>query len=99
VPPSDSIRAFAQVFDQVAEAYDEVRPGYPSALVDLAVERGGLGAGSRVLEVGSGTGKLTESLVEHGLTVDAVEPGQNMIAAARKRVGDTGSVTFHVGRF
>ena len=97
--PSGSLRSFGQVFDQVAEAYDDVRPGYPPEVVDLAVERGGLRAGSRVVEFGSGTGKLTESLVGRGLIVDAVEPGPNMIAAARRRIGDTGSVTFHVGRF
>ena len=97
--PSESLRSFGHVFDQVAEAYDEVRPGYPPELVDLAVARGRLGVGSRVLEVGAGTGKLTESLVERSLIVDAVEPGPNMIAAARKRIGDTGSVTFHAGRF
>ena len=93
------MRRFGQVFDQVAEAYDEVRPGYPAALVDRAVECGGLAPGSRVLEVGSGTGKLTELLVARGLRVDAVEPGPNMIAAARRRLGDAGEVTFHVGRF
>ena len=92
-------RQFGRVFDEVAEAYDEVRRGYPSALVDRAMERGGLSAGSRVVEVGSGTGKLTEALVERGLVVDAVEPGANMVAAARRRVGENAPVTFHIGRF
>jgi SAM-dependent methyltransferase len=31
--------------------------------------------------------------------VDAVEPGPNMIEAARKRVGAAGRVRFHLGRF
>ena len=55
--------------------------------------------GSRVLEVGCGTGKLTEALVERGLVVDAVDPGANMIAFARKRVRDSDAVEFHLGRF
>jgi ubiquinone/menaquinone biosynthesis C-methylase UbiE len=93
-----SLRRFGQVFDAVADAYDEVRPSYPAALVDAAAERGRLGAGSRVLEVGCGTGKLTELLTARGLVVDAVDPGANMVAAARKRVGD-GGVRFHVARF
>jgi SAM-dependent methyltransferase len=97
--PHQSTRRFGQVFDQVAEAYDKLRPGYPDSLIDLAIRRGHLGPGSRVLEVGSGTGKLTESLVGRQLLVDAVEPGSNMIAAARRRLGDTEAVTFHVGRF
>lgn len=97
--PDESVRRFGQVFDQVAEAYDKVRSGYPDSLIDLAIRRGGLGPGSRVLEVGSGTGKLTELLVERQLRIDAVEPGSNMIAAARGRLGATDAVTFHVGRF
>jgi SAM-dependent methyltransferase len=99
VNADDSARRFGQVFDQVAEAYDKVRSGYPESLIDLAIRRGGLGPGSRVLEVGSGTGKLTELLVKRQLRIDAVEPGSNMIAAARRRLGGTDAVTFHVGRF
>jgi SAM-dependent methyltransferase len=52
-----------------------------------------------VLEVGCGTGKLTELLAARGLAVDAVDPGPNMIRAAQRRVGDRAAVTFHVGRF
>ena len=96
---SGSLRGLGTVFDQVAEAYDEFRRGYPSALVDVAIERGGLARGSRVLEVGCGTAKLTESLVARGLLVDAVDPGPNMVAAARRRLGATDAVTFHVARF
>jgi SAM-dependent methyltransferase len=96
---SERSAAAGRHFDLGAEEYDAVRPGYPATLLELAFERGGLVAGSRALEVGCGTGKLTESLVERGLRVDAVEPGPNMIAMARKRVGDAASVTFHLGRF
>ena len=92
-------RQFGQVFDGVAEDYDAIRPGYPGELVDEALARGRLGAGARVLEVGCGTGKLTELLAARGLVVDAVDPGPNMIRAAQRRVGDRGNVTFHVGRF
>jgi ubiquinone/menaquinone biosynthesis C-methylase UbiE len=94
-----SARRFGRVYDQIAAAYDAVRPGYPPALVNVAVERGGLVPGSPVLEVGPGTGKLTELLVARGLSVDAVDPGPNMIEAARRRLGETDAVTFHVGRF
>lgn len=97
--PAEKLREFGQVFDDVATEYDEVRPSYPSALLDAAVERGGLGPGSRVLDVGCGTGKLTELLVGRGLVVDAIDPGANMLEAARRRVGPTDDVRFHLGRF
>jgi len=96
---SDALRSLGHVFDGVAEAYDAVRPGYPPELVDLALARGGLATGARVVEVGCGTGKLTELLAARGLDVDAVDPGPNMIAAARRRVGDAPHVRFHVARF
>ena len=92
-------RRRGEVFDDVAEAYDEVRRGYPASLVDAALERGALGPGSRVVEVGCGTGKLTELLVARGLDIDAVDPGIRMIEMARRRVGAPGRVRFHHGRF
>jgi ubiquinone/menaquinone biosynthesis C-methylase UbiE len=88
-----------EVFDGIAEAYDARRSGYPSEIVAAAVELAGLGAGSRVVEVGSGTGKLTEELVARGLRVDAVDPGPNMIEIARRRVKESDLVRFHLGRF
>ena len=91
-------RERGRLFDQAAEDYDKVRPTYPGALVDRALERGRLDAGSRVVEVGCGPGKLTELLGRRGLRVDAVDPGRNMIEVARRRVG-AAAVEFHVGRF
>jgi SAM-dependent methyltransferase len=90
---------YGGVFDAAAEAYDARRSGYPREIVSAAVEQAGLSPGGRVVEVGSGTGKLTEELVAFGLRVDAVEPGSNMIAVARRRVNDSDLVRFHLGRF
>jgi ubiquinone/menaquinone biosynthesis C-methylase UbiE len=86
------------VFDRVAEEYDRVRPGYPAFLVDTACSTARLRAGSRVLEVGCGTGKLTDALVERGLHVDAVDPGPQLVEVARRRLAGS-TVRFHVGRF
>lgn len=97
MPSHGSATRYGEVFDAVAESYDRERPSYPPALVEEVCAAAGLGRGSPVLEVGCGTGKLTEALVERGLSVDAVDPGANMIAFARRRTGDR--VRFHLGRF
>lgn len=70
------------VFDTVAVEYERHRPTYPDQLIDLVCQAGGLTTGDRVLEIGCGTGQLTRSLVARGLSVTAVEPGQNLISLA-----------------
>jgi SAM-dependent methyltransferase len=85
-------------FGRVAEQYERVRMEYPDALVDEVCARAGLGPGSRVLEIGSGTGKLTRRLVERGLAVEAVEPDPDLVEFAQGLL-PPGSVTFHVSRF
>ena len=96
---AETERPLGEVFDSVAEDYDLVRQGYPAVLVDAAVARGRLVDGSRVLEVGCGTGKLTEVLAARHLNVDAVDPGPRMIEQAKRRVGGNDDVRFHIGRF
>jgi SAM-dependent methyltransferase len=94
---SETTRELGRLFDTGAEEYDAARPSYPASLVDAAIRRGGLEPDARVLEIGCGTGKLTELLVDRGLSVEAVDPGENMIAVAGRRTG--GRATYSVGRF
>jgi SAM-dependent methyltransferase len=65
-------------FETVAEQYERARPLYADAAVDWILERLGLGAGSRVLDLAAGTGKLTRQLVARRLDVVSVEPGDEM---------------------
>jgi SAM-dependent methyltransferase len=84
VTETSTARRYGAVFDTVAVEYDRHRPTYPDELIDLACRAGGLTAGDRVLEIGCGTGQLTRGLVARGLSVTAVEPGQNLISLARQ---------------
>ena len=77
------------VFNEVAELYDRVRPGYPDRLFDDLVAITGLRPGSPVLESGCGTGQATRSLVGRGLAVTAVEPGAQLAAVARRKAAAT----------
>lgn len=75
------------LFDDAAELYDASRPGYPKEIVEFMVATAGLEAGSAVLEVGCGTGQLTEQLARYDFTVTAIDIGPSMVAAARRRLG------------
>jgi SAM-dependent methyltransferase len=44
--------------------------------------------GARVLEIGCGTGRVTQLLVEHGADVIAVDRERAMLAVARRRLAD-----------
>jgi ubiquinone/menaquinone biosynthesis C-methylase UbiE len=74
------------LFDGVAQLYEASRLGYPSDIVEFAIETAGVGAGSEVLEVGCGTGQLTESLARYGFSLTAIDIGPSMIAATRRRL-------------
>jgi len=64
----------ASSFGAAADQYQRGRPEYPPSAVEWLVPR----RARRVLDLGAGTGKLTRSLVEAGLTVTAVEPSRAM---------------------
>ncbi|MFD7439627.1 class I SAM-dependent methyltransferase [Streptomyces sp. NPDC059861] len=84
-PPPPSHPARAHSFNAVAAQYAANRPSYPPALFD-AIE--GLAGrrllGSRVVDVGAGTGIATALLHVRGADVVAVEPGDGMSAHFRR---------------
>jgi SAM-dependent methyltransferase len=73
-------------FDEVAELYDRARPTYPDELLDDLLEIAGLGPGSRIVEVGCGTGKATLPLAGRGLRITCVELGASLAAVAQRRL-------------
>ncbi len=72
-------------FDNVPEIYDRVRPTYPPELFDelFAYLRDG---DLRAVEIGPGTGKATRPLLEHGIAVTAVEPGEALAGFLRNKL-------------
>jgi SAM-dependent methyltransferase len=92
-------RDLGQVFNEVPELYDRVRPAYPDALFGDLVAITGLDQRSSVLEVGCGTGQATRSLASLGCRVTAVEPGSGMAAVARQRLGGLRDVEVETSTF
>jgi ubiquinone/menaquinone biosynthesis C-methylase UbiE len=86
------------LFDRVAELYDASRRGYPKEIVHFMLAAAGLETGGVVLEVGCGTGQLTEQLAHYGLKVTAIDISPAMVTAARRRVGRS-AVRFDVVSF
>ena len=72
---------FAHSFGGVVDAYDRGRPSYPrEAAAWLTAD-----APLSVLELGAGTGKLTEQLVALGHDVHATDPDAAMLARLQER--------------
>ena len=86
------------LFDGIAERYESSRPGYPPRVVEWVAATGGLGPGAAVLEIGCGTGQLTERLARSGFRLTAIDIGPSLIAAARRRLAGA-EVSFQVTSF
>ena len=73
-------RAAATGFADGADIYASSRPAYPGEALDWLRDRMGIGAASRVVEVGAGTGLFTRLILETGARVLAVDPVAEMLA-------------------
>jgi SAM-dependent methyltransferase len=78
--PSDATQRFS---DRVAD-YAAHRPRYPAAVYHFLRQRVGLGRGSVVADVGSGTGIFCEPLLGMGCVVYGVEPNAAMRREAER---------------
>jgi MOSC domain-containing protein YiiM len=70
----------AKGFSAGADAYERGRPEHSSESVELLARELGFGPGSRIVDLGAGTGKLTKQLVATGADVVAIEPIPEMRA-------------------
>jgi len=72
-------------FGAVADNYDRFRPGYPVAALAWTLEPA---PGPVVVDLGAGTGKLTQAALAAGAAVTAVEPDPAMLGVLRTRFPD-----------
>jgi SAM-dependent methyltransferase len=90
---------FRATFDEDPDAYHRTRPVSPPRVFDDLTETAGLRPGSRVLEIGPGTGQATRPLAERGLLITALELGPRLADLARRNLADLPGVTVHTTSF
>jgi len=78
--------ALRDTFDEAPELYDRVRPDYPAAVFEDLTTLARLRPGSRVLELGCGTGQATVPLATRGFEVVAIELGAGLADVARRNL-------------
>lgn len=85
-------------FDQFAELYDSARPRIGRLMTSDIMRFAEVDRGTRVLDVGAGTGQWIDGLLHYGCRVDALEPGRAMRTIISNEFGHRG-VRVHGGDF
>ncbi len=91
----ERLRELRATFDGVAELYDRARPGYPPEVFDDLR----LAPGSRVVEIGCGTGQATVPLAERGYEIVCVELGERLARLAAEKLARFENVRVVNGAF
>lgn len=78
------MKSSTEHFSDRVEQYVRYRPRYPNALLNLLVDK--IPRPATVADIGSGTGILSDQLLEFGYQVVAVEPNKPMREAAERQL-------------
>ena len=84
-------------FTGKAEIYSKYRPSYPDAFLNELFERIRPTRESVLVEIGSGTGILTEALLKRHDCVIAVEPNEDMRSVAERKLAEYPGFVSHTG--
>ena len=87
-----------QYFEDVAEQWDEMRKGFFSEVVrEKAYKVAEIRSGELAVDVGAGTGFLTEGLLKSGLKVIAVDQSEAMLDEMKKKFEVFQAVEYRTG--
>jgi len=88
-----------ETFNQSADTYDQIRPGYPDTLINDVIRLSGIPEQGRILEIGCGTGKATEPFASRGYAMDCLDIGSDLAAVAATKFKRFGKVRIVVSSF
>lgn len=88
----------SELFNLMADYYDTYRPGYPGEIVSAIIRKANLVGGSRLLEVGSGSGKATAQFAGNGFEMTCIDPGVDLVSLGNARFKGE-NVRFIASRF
>lgn len=95
----DNWKKQRNVFDTVAELYDEARESYPKELIEDTLAKFENARDVRILEIGAGTGQATRLFAEHDCEILSIEPGSNLASVAARNLANHSKVSFDNCRF
>ncbi|MDE5932332.1 MAG: class I SAM-dependent methyltransferase [Lachnospiraceae bacterium] len=76
---------FEKTFDDAATDYEQSRPAYVKEIYEDIFRYKAIDSDSYVLEIGLGTGKASQPILETQCHFTGIEPGKQLAAFARKR--------------
>lgn len=93
------IRYIRTTFNSSAQWYDQIRPGYPGALIDDVISLSGISEGGEILEIGCGTGKATEMFAARGYAMLCLDIGIDLAEIAAQKLRDHTNIEVAVSSF
>jgi len=81
-------------FDQVVSEYDLMRPQYTENLFQDIIKTAHVKSGSKVLEIGCGTGQATGPFLKTGAYIKALDLGENLLNYSRDKFSAYDTIDF-----
>ncbi|MGF7059139.1 class I SAM-dependent methyltransferase [Brassicibacter mesophilus] len=82
-----------ETFNEVSKKYERIRPTYPIELFDDIVKYSDIKKGSKILEIGCGTGKATQGFVDLGYkNFTCIELGSELAKLTKEKFKEATTV-------
>lgn len=88
----------SEMFNRAADYYDRYRPSYPQDIIDTIIKETGIKNGSKLIEIGAGSGKATELFAGKGFEILCIEPGEDLVRKGNEKFKND-KILFQCSRF